>query len=230
MMNRVFGLTLVFILVWAGAGVARAADYYVDSAGGNDKNNGLSEAKAWRSIEKVNNTRLAPGDRVLFKRGGVWRGNLVPQSGDEKQYITYGAHGEGTKPLLIGSIVKNREIDWIDLGNHLWGTNGAARDQSGLLLDKMEWRIWSQAGDNGSEQAALETDANGSKKVTCRIKSRSTGASNSSIQLIVTGIPLEAEKTYILEFRAKCDKSFNLPPLAFMKKNRALDSLYEKNH
>ncbi|MCL6589047.1 MAG: right-handed parallel beta-helix repeat-containing protein [Firmicutes bacterium] len=214
-MKRMFGWALVLIILWPGAGAARGADYYVDSLRGNDCNSGLSEAKAWRSIEKVNNARLVPGDRILFKRGGVWRGNLTPQSGNEKQYITYGAYGEGAKPLLLGSIAKDRESDWIGLGNHLWATNGASPDQPELLLDKLEWKLWCQAGDNSAE---LVTDPDGSQKVICR-RNRSQSDSNSSIQLTVTGIPLEAEKSYVLEFRAKCDKSFSLPPLVFMKKS-----------
>lgn len=46
--------------------------YYVDSNGGNDANDGKSEATAWKSLEKVNAVDLEPGDRVLLKAGSVW--------------------------------------------------------------------------------------------------------------------------------------------------------------
>jgi len=32
-------------------------------------------------LKEVNDLVLAPGDTVLFRRGGVWRGQLRPRSG-----------------------------------------------------------------------------------------------------------------------------------------------------
>ena len=55
---------------------ASAATYYVDSHGGNDDADGLSPQAAWKSLEKVNKNPAQPGDQVLFKRGGLWRGTL----------------------------------------------------------------------------------------------------------------------------------------------------------
>lgn len=43
--------------------------YYVDSVNGNDDNDGTSETKAWKSLEKVNATTFKPGDKLRFKRG-----------------------------------------------------------------------------------------------------------------------------------------------------------------
>lgn len=78
--------------------------FFVDGASGNDLNDGRTPAKAWRSIAKVNTITLRPGDKVLFKRGGKWRGQVVvKQSGVDGDPITFGAYGDGARPILDGS-------------------------------------------------------------------------------------------------------------------------------
>ncbi|MDO5571203.1 MAG: hypothetical protein Q4F97_07020 [Bacteroidales bacterium] len=71
--------------------------YYV-SAIGNDNNDGLSAEKAFKSLDKINNLKLNPGDGVFFKRGDLWRGSGMAQKG-----ITYSAYGKGEKPKIYGS-------------------------------------------------------------------------------------------------------------------------------
>jgi hypothetical protein len=70
--------------------------YYV-SENGNDDSDGKSPAAAWKTLGRVNNARLLPGDGVLFDRGGVWRGQLQTKSG-----VTYSAYGKGDKPIIKG--------------------------------------------------------------------------------------------------------------------------------
>src|SRR5437867_2998196 len=77
--------------------------YFVDNAAGNDSNNGTSEATAWRTLGKVSNVTLAAGDRVLFKRGGVWPGPLtLSTAGTADGPITIGAYGSGALPVIQG--------------------------------------------------------------------------------------------------------------------------------
>ncbi len=72
--------------------------YYVSNSG-NDNNDGLSPQTSWNTITKVNNVKLNPGDGVFFKRGDLWRSQLlICQNG-----ITYSAYGEGDKPRIFGS-------------------------------------------------------------------------------------------------------------------------------
>ena len=66
--------TMTAFTVAALAASIHAATYYFDSEAGCDTNDGLSPATAWRSLEKANDVPAQPGDKVLFKRGGVWRG------------------------------------------------------------------------------------------------------------------------------------------------------------
>jgi len=107
--------------------------YYVDSMNGRDSSDGLSPEKAWRTIEKANSAKLNPGDSVLFKRGGVWREQLIPQSGGEKGSMTYGAYGEGNRPLLLGSVTRNKASDWSHEGGNIWATVPVALNADDLL-------------------------------------------------------------------------------------------------
>lgn len=69
--------------------------YYVDSVNGNDDNDGTSETKAWKSLEKVNATTFKPGDKLRFKRGCSWSGLLSPKgSGEKGNPITIDAYGD----------------------------------------------------------------------------------------------------------------------------------------
>ena len=47
---------------------ATGTTYYVDSKGGSDSNDGTSESKAFKTLDKVNGLNLEPGDTVLLKR------------------------------------------------------------------------------------------------------------------------------------------------------------------
>lgn len=79
-------------------------DTYYVSPTGDDARDGKSDAKAWRTVEKVNATSFQPGDTVLFARGGEWRDSLKASSnGAAGKPITYGAYGKGEKPKFCGS-------------------------------------------------------------------------------------------------------------------------------
>ncbi|MEA4918317.1 hypothetical protein [Proteiniphilum sp.] len=72
--------------------------YYYVSNSGDDNNDGLSPDKAWKTLDKVSNTILNPGDAVFFKRGELWRGSLHTQAG-----VSYSTYGNGEKPKIFGS-------------------------------------------------------------------------------------------------------------------------------
>jgi len=71
--------------------------YYVSSTG-DDGNSGLWPVFAWRSITRVNQQFLRPGDRVLFEADSVFPGTIVlepGESGTPVAPITFGSYGPG---------------------------------------------------------------------------------------------------------------------------------------
>lgn len=101
---------------------AQSRTFHVDAERGSDTHDGLSPESAWRSLGKVNTAPLAPGDRVLFRRGQTWRGQLIPHSGNAGGVVTYGAFGEGPKPVLLGSAAADQPEDWQPAGDGIWAT------------------------------------------------------------------------------------------------------------
>lgn len=83
---------------------AAGTTYYVDSAGGNDTNPGTSASAPWATLAKVNGTTFQPGDKILFKSGGVWTGQLWPKgSGTNGNPIVIDSYGSGAKPIINGA-------------------------------------------------------------------------------------------------------------------------------
>ena len=73
--------------------------FYI-SADGDDSNDGKSINTPWKTTDNLwNYSWFKYGDVVLFERGGVYRNaHFVAMNG-----ISYGAYGEGEKPILYGS-------------------------------------------------------------------------------------------------------------------------------
>lgn len=111
-----------------------AATYYVDSEAGRDSNSGTTPASAWRSLEKVNALRAKPGDKVLFKRGGLWRGTLYPASGEKGKPVTYSWYGNGPKPILQNSSDRSNPDDWFEESPGLWSTR--------IVTPEIREKIW----------------------------------------------------------------------------------------
>src|SRR4051794_7449757 len=97
-------MTLRCLLLPMAALVLRSATYYVDSKSGDDANVGTSQTRPWKTLTKVNTTELHPGDRVRFRSGSTWRGQLVPRgSGTEGVPIVIDCYGNGTMPHIDGA-------------------------------------------------------------------------------------------------------------------------------
>ena len=100
----------------------RGTTYYVDSSAGDDSGAG-SERSPWKTLEKVNATTFKPGDRILFKSGDAWTGQLWPKgSGTAGHPIAIDKYGDGPKPVINGAglaedavLLKNQEY-W-DISN-----------------------------------------------------------------------------------------------------------------
>jgi hypothetical protein len=106
-MKKYLSLMLALVMVFSLFGIIKiSADeigtiYYVDAENGDDSNNGESPIAAWKTIDKVNSFgEFAPGDKILFKRGDTFSGNLWAKgSGTESAPITVGAYGDESDPL-----------------------------------------------------------------------------------------------------------------------------------
>lgn len=77
---------------------ARKTTYYISEKHGNDDNDGLTPETAFRSFEGLHKTRFLRNANILLERGGVYRGTWA--LGSE---LTFGAYGEGPKPLWVQS-------------------------------------------------------------------------------------------------------------------------------
>ncbi|MCP9451015.1 MAG: right-handed parallel beta-helix repeat-containing protein [Nitrospira sp.] len=91
----------VFCIVLVATTEARAAIYYVDCGTGSDANDGLSEARAWRSVDKVSAFQFQNGDYVRFKRGCTWENAWLKVS----RSLTIAPYGEAPDPPhLTGAV------------------------------------------------------------------------------------------------------------------------------
>jgi hypothetical protein len=75
--------------------------YYVKN-GGNDNASGLSDAEAWATLSKVQNSRFNPGDKILLKCGSTWNEKLeFPSSGSPGNDILFSSYGTGDQPKMM---------------------------------------------------------------------------------------------------------------------------------
>ncbi len=95
-------LSLMLLLLSAGfAPVARAETYYINSAVGDDRFSGTSQERPWRSVARVRDFPLKPGDQVLLAAGSVWKEPLtVTRSGRAGSPIVIGVTGTGPRPRI----------------------------------------------------------------------------------------------------------------------------------
>ncbi|MEW5978282.1 MAG: right-handed parallel beta-helix repeat-containing protein [Acidobacteriota bacterium] len=90
---------------------AAGRKFYVDSAQGNDNNDGLSRQTPWKSLEKVNGVVFQAGDTLLFRAGSRFAGRLHPKgSGSQERPIVIDRYGEGAKPLIAAGGLRNEAL------------------------------------------------------------------------------------------------------------------------
>jgi len=113
---------------------ACGTDYYMDSRDGDDANAGTSENTAWKSLEKANSVVLKPGDRMLFRSGSAWKGQICPKGeGAEGSPIVITRFGAGRPPMIEGDgsktsalLLKNQS--WWEISNLELTNNGLERN------------------------------------------------------------------------------------------------------
>ena len=223
-MSRTFTLTA---LLCAAAAVAAAADYYLDPAG-NDANDGTSPQTAWRSLEKIESPGvIQPGDRVLFKCGGLWRGHFEAPSGTKDKPIYFGPYGEGEKPTILCSVDLTDPDDWIapEDGSSIWKTRPAGISQSRpLATDHADWYLWTEGKAKGSLEKA-DFDGQAGWKLKCQ----KSGSRYNMMQLIVSPMPVRRDREIVLNLRLRASRPLKLSGMLLNKRSKPWDHWAEAN-
>ena len=121
---------------------ATGTTYYVDSKGGNDSNDGTSESKAFKTLDKVNGLNLEPGDTVLLKKGSVFEDQALKftkeDSGTAEAPVKVSTYGEGKRSQINTNGHGQWELNYgnpLDNQNHKWkGTVS-----SSILIEDAEY-------------------------------------------------------------------------------------------
>ncbi len=95
----------------------KGTTYYVANDGC-DENDGRSPKSPWKTLAKVSEADLKPGDGVRFRRGDLFRGSVMAKAG-----VTFCAYGEGEKPKLYGwdeSLADPALWTLYDEEHHIW--------------------------------------------------------------------------------------------------------------
>ena len=121
---------------------ATGTTYYVDSKGGNDSNDGTSESKAFKTLEKVNGLNLEPGDTVLLKKGSVFEDQALKftkeDSGTAEAPVKVSTYGEGDRPKINTNGHGQWELNYgnpLDNQNHKW----KGKVSSSILIEDAEY-------------------------------------------------------------------------------------------
>ncbi len=87
--------------------------YYVDPQG-SDNNDGLSPARAWRTLAKVSQWGFKPGDKVMLRRGAQWSGDglSLSISGTAQAPVMIGCYGDGPDPVITARTTPPRLVQF----------------------------------------------------------------------------------------------------------------------
>ena len=220
MRSLLFVGLLAGLMGYGGVGIAQGVEsgrtFFVSSASGDDSFDGLSPQAAWRSLGKVNATELRPGDKVLFQRGGSWRGTLVPRSGREGAPVTYGVYGDGARPMLLGSVSRNDPCDWRQEADNIWATAKPTVVDVGTPGDfaVAAWSVYTEGGAKVKTVVAPSTDG---VPASLQIECADSGARSNHIQLSIPHVSVRGGDAYVLGFRVRCTKPLAIPQVALMK-------------
>ena len=135
----------LWLILACGLGLAvRGAEFYVSRAG-NDAHDGTSPRHAWKTVDRVNRHvaefGLAPGDRIRFRGGDSFAGNLMVdrvQGGTREQPVVIGSFGKGKATLLAdgGTGIRVKETPWVVI-EELQVRAGRTNDGDGIRFDRV---------------------------------------------------------------------------------------------
>ena len=104
--------------------------YYVSSLNGNDNNDGLSENTPFRTLDKINQTAINPGDKIFLEKGSVFSGEYLHLkgvgdiAGEVIEIASYGAND--TMPRIDANGTGVWYLDYgtvLDVPTHIYKGN-----------------------------------------------------------------------------------------------------------
>jgi hypothetical protein len=114
----------VLLLLFLGAPLACASNYYIDCNYGSNGNPGTSPQQAWRSLLQIGISTFQPGDTINLRRDCTWNETLTPpSSGSSSSPIRIDSYGTGQPPHLTGYLPIAAGW-WTQVGStHVWSVN-----------------------------------------------------------------------------------------------------------
>jgi len=101
---KLFRGTSFLLMFFLPIHVLWAENYFISSVDGNDMFNGLSINSPYKTIEKINQLDLMPGDTVFLKSGEKYYGTIeIESGGNSLNPIVITSYGTGELPLISGA-------------------------------------------------------------------------------------------------------------------------------
>ncbi|MFH0903159.1 MAG: right-handed parallel beta-helix repeat-containing protein [Pseudomonadota bacterium] len=147
------------LLAFSSMAQAWGTTYYIDSELGNDDNSGLAGEPndtdgPWRSLGKITEVALSPGDVVLLRRGRVFREMLsVMQSGAPGAPITFGAYPDD--PALPRPMISGAD----PAGNWTKMTTGSLKGAFSVTAPSTTWQNCRVLDDRNGDGDCADQDA-----------------------------------------------------------------------
>ena len=132
--------------------------------------------------------------------------------------ITYGAYGEGARPLLLGSVSRNEPGDWHQEGDRLWATAGPVVTGLGLPGD-FAATSWSVYTEGGAKVKTTVSAAGEGSPASLEIECAASGDRANHLQLIMPRVSIRNGDGYVLAFRARSTKPLVISQVALMKQS-----------
>lgn len=150
----------------------KSTTYFVSSLNGNDENDGLSESTAFKSLNKINEIELAPGDKVFLLKGSVFENeflhlkNCGDINADMIEITSYGDNGDLPKINTNGKGVWYQDYgNELDFGGHVYKGNVSSAillyDVENILIKDIEITNKEKFKDMESYCAADKMDRTG---------------------------------------------------------------------
>lgn len=152
-MKKIMSIILCIAILFTVPITAFAAEgvtYYIDSTNGDDSASGNSPSSAWKTTANIETLDLQAGDKVLFKRDGIYECAIeLTCSGTEENPILISAYGEGARPILMtnehDAVMKLFDCDYVTVselemtahnGGGIW-VDGVTKASYGVTVENV---------------------------------------------------------------------------------------------